>query len=127
MSGPAPRSVSPSWDAAQYLRFAGERMRPALDLLQRIPDGTVAGRIVDLGCGTGEITLALKARWPQAEVMGLDSSAAMLEKARGLGGGEVSWLQADIADWSPARPFDLIFSNAALQWLDGHETLFPRL
>jgi trans-aconitate 2-methyltransferase len=126
LSGPAPRSVSPSWDAAQYLRFAGERMRPALDLLHRIPGALAPRRIVDLGCGTGEITLALKQRWPEAEVTGLDSSAAMLEKARGLDG-EVSWMQADIADWSPAAPFGLIFSNAALQWLDGHEALFPRL
>jgi trans-aconitate 2-methyltransferase len=126
LSGPAPRSASPTWDAAQYLRFAGERMRPAVDLLHRIPAELAPRRVIDLGCGTGEITLALKARWPQAEVTGLDSSAAMLEKARGLGG-EVAWLQADIAGWSSAQPFDLIFSNAALQWLDGHEALFPRL
>ena len=126
MSGPAPRSVSPSWDAAQYLRFAGERMRPALDLLNRIPDEIAPRRIVDLGCGTGEITLALKQRWPDAEVTGLDSSAAMLEKARRLGGA-LSFLQADIADWVPPAPHGLIFSNAALQWLDGHEALFPRL
>jgi trans-aconitate 2-methyltransferase len=126
LSGPAPRSVSPSWDAAQYLHFAGERMRPALDLLHRIPGGFAPRRIVDLGCGTGEITLALKQRWPDAEVTGLDSSGTMLDTARGLGG-EVAWLKADIADWSPAQPFDLIFSNAALQWLNGHEALFPRL
>jgi trans-aconitate 2-methyltransferase len=126
LSGTAPRSASPSWDAAQYLRFAGERMRPAMDLLQRIPAELTPGRAVDLGCGTGEITLALKARWPRAEVTGLDSSAAMLEKARRLGC-EVAWVQADIAAWSPAQPFDLIFSNAALQWLDGHEALFARL
>ena len=126
MSGPATRSVSPSWDAAQYLRFAGERMRPALDLLHRIPDTLTPRRVVDLGCGTGEITLALKQRWPEAEVTGLDSSAAMLDKARALGG-EVSWTQGDIADWAPDAPYDLIFSNAALQWLNGHEALFPRL
>jgi trans-aconitate 2-methyltransferase len=126
LSGPAPRSASPSWDAAQYLRFAGERMRPALDLLQRIPAELTPRRAIDLGCGTGEITLVLKARWPEADVVGLDSAAAMLEKARALAGG-VAWVQADIADWSPAQPFDLIFSNAALQWLDGHEALFERL
>jgi trans-aconitate 2-methyltransferase len=101
-------------------------MRPALDLLQRIPAELTPRRAIDLGCGTGEITLALKARWPDAEVLGLDSSAAMLDKARALGGA-VDWVQADIADWSPAQAFDLIFSNAALQWLDGHEALFPRL
>lgn len=126
MSDRAPRSASPSWDAAQYLRFAGERARPALDLLGRIPDRLAPRRIVDLGCGTGEITLALKARWPEAEVTGLDSSEAMLDKARALGPG-VAWIQADIAGWSVHAPVDLIFSNAALQWLDGHEALFPRL
>jgi trans-aconitate 2-methyltransferase len=122
----APRSRSPSWDARQYLRFAGERTRPAFDLLQRLPEELVPRRIVDLGCGTGEITLALKRRWPEAEVIGLDSSAEMLAKARALGD-EVRWIEGDIARWSPEQPLDLIFSNAALQWLEGHEALFPRL
>ncbi|HXV26093.1 MAG TPA: methyltransferase domain-containing protein [Alphaproteobacteria bacterium] len=122
----AHRSASPSWDVAQYLRFSGERLRPALDLLQRIPDALVPRRVIDLGCGTGEITLALKRRWPQAEVTGLDSAASMLERARSLGG-EVEWIRMDIAKWSPGRPFDLIYSNAALHWLDAHEILFPRL
>ncbi len=126
MNATAPRSASPSWDVAQYLCFTGERMRPALDLLQRLPDALVPRRVIDLGCGTGEITLALKRRWPEAEVTGLDSAAAMLEKARSLGGG-IEWIGMDIAQWSPDRPFDLIYSNAALQWLDGHEILFPRL
>ena len=126
MSGSASRSRSPSWDARQYLRFAGERTRPAFDLMQRLPEELSPRRIIDLGCGTGEITLSLKRRWPEAEVTGLDSAPAMLAKARALGD-EVRWIEADIASWSPERPFDLIFSNAALQWLDGHEALFPRL
>jgi trans-aconitate 2-methyltransferase len=126
LSGAASRSRSPSWDAQQYLRFAGERTRPAFDLLQRLPEQLEPRRIIDLGCGTGEITLALKRRWPEAEVSGLDSAPAMLAKARALGD-EVEWIEADIARWSPERPFDLIFSNAALQWLDGHEALFVRL
>ena len=125
MSPPAAQSVSPSWDADQYLRFAGERMRPAIDLLQRIPE-IDPRRVVDLGCGTGEITWALKRRWPKAEVEGLDSAASMLAKSRGLSA-EVSWTLGDIAGWAPERPLDLIFSNAALQWLDGHESLFPHL
>jgi trans-aconitate 2-methyltransferase len=125
LSEAAPRSVSPSWDAGQYLRFAGERMRPAMDLLQRIPE-IGPRRFVDLGCGTGEVTLALKRRWPKADVEGIDSAASMLAKARDLSR-EIAWTLGDIAGWSPNRPPDLIFSNAALQWLDGHETLFPHL
>lgn len=101
-------------------------MRPALDLLQRLPDHFRPRRVIDLGCGTGEITALLKERWPEAEVTGLDSAAAMLDKARALTGA-VAWIEADIAQWAPEEPFDLVFSNAALQWVDGHELLFPRL
>ncbi len=126
MSAIAPRSASPSWDAGEYARFAGERIRPALDLLRSIPESLEVRTAIDLGCGTGEITLMLKRRWTTAEVTGLDSSHAMLETARKLGP-EVGWIEADIAGWLPERPFDLIFSNAALHWLDGHERLFPDL
>lgn len=126
MSAGTPRSCSPSWDAAQYGRFSSERMRPALDLLKRIPDGLHPRRVIDLGCGTGEITALLKERWPEAEVTGLDSAATMLDQARALTAA-VAWVEADIAGWATERPFDLVFSNAALHWLDGHEALFPRL
>ena len=91
MSGSAPRSASPSWDAVRYLRFAGERMRPAIDLLQRIPADIDPRRIVDLGCGTGEVTLELKRRWPEAMVEGLDNAASMLANARGLSR-DVDWI-----------------------------------
>ena len=101
-------------------------MRPAIDLLQRIPADIDPRRIVDLGCGTGEVTLELKRRWPEAMVEGLDSAASMLANARGLSR-DVDWIEADIAAWTPDRPLDLVFSNAALQWLDGHEALFPQL
>jgi trans-aconitate 2-methyltransferase len=126
LSGPAPRSASPSWDAALYGRYSGERSRPALDLLNRLPPDLRPNRVIDLGCGTGEITAALKERWPEAEVIGLDSATPMLAKARGLSRA-VTWIETDIATWKPEQPFDLVFSNAALQWLDGHEALFPDL
>jgi trans-aconitate 2-methyltransferase len=126
LNGTAPRSASPSWDAALYGRYAGERMRPALDLLKRLPADIRPTRIIDLGCGTGEITKALKEHWPDAEVIGLDNAAPMLDKARDLRS-EIAWVDADIAAWNPERPFDLVFSNAALHWLDGHEVLFARL
>lgn len=113
------------WDPKQYLAFGNERLQPALDLLARIPL-EAPKQIVDLGCGPGNVTGFLMARWPDAEVSGVDGSAEMLERARAeLPGGE--WIQADMNDWSPGEPVDLIYSNAALHWLDDHATVFPRL
>jgi trans-aconitate 2-methyltransferase len=115
----------PTWDPGQYLRFEDHRLRPALDLLARIP--LAAPRTVfDLGCGPGNVTRLLAERWPPARVTGIDSSAAMLERARQAAPG-VRFQEADIARWSPAAPPDLIFSNATLHWLGDHERLLPRL
>jgi trans-aconitate 2-methyltransferase len=116
---------STGWDPAKYLEFAGPRAQPALDLLARIPLAAPAV-VVDLGCGAGNITRLLHVRWPAAEVTGVDGSAAMLAAAAAAAPG-VRWLQTDLRDWTPPRPPDLIFSNAALHWLDDHATLFPRL
>jgi trans-aconitate 2-methyltransferase len=110
-----------SWDAAQYLRFEDERLRPALDLIGRIAHPAPA-RVVDLGCGAGNALPLLAARFPGAMVTGVDGSAAMLAKATGF-----ATQQADIATWTPEAPVDVLFSNAALQWLGGHDTLFPHL
>jgi trans-aconitate 2-methyltransferase len=110
-----------SWDASQYLRFEDERLRPALDLIGRIAH-PAPERVVDLGCGAGNALPVLAARFPGATVTGVDGSAAMLAKAVGF-----ATQQADIATWAPAEPVDVLFSNAALQWLGGHDTLFPRL
>jgi trans-aconitate 2-methyltransferase len=112
-----------SWDASQYLRFEDERLRPALDLMARIAHPGPA-RVVDLGCGAGNALPALAARFPGAAVTGVDGSAAMLAKAEATG---FATQQAEIAAWSPPAPVDVLFSNAALQWLGGHEALFPRL
>ena len=119
------------WDPAQYLKFAGERMRPAVDLIARVP--LAAPRtIVDLGCGTGNVTRLLAQRWPGAVVTGVDNSAAMLARAGDAGAldGPIRWCRADLAHWAPAagEPLpDVVYSNAALHWLDGHPALFPRL
>jgi trans-aconitate 2-methyltransferase len=113
------------WDPTQYLRFAGERMRPALDLLAQVPLDAPA-RVVDLGCGPGTVTAILRQRFPQAEVVGVDGSATMLEKARATVP-QCRFEQADFFQWQPAEPFDLIYSNAALHWVDRHSALFPRL
>ena len=116
------------WDPAQYGKFAAERMRPVDDLLARLPVDA-PGTVYDLGCGDGRVTRLLAERWPGARITGVDSSAAMLDAARTLLPG-VTWIEADIADWAPAasgEPADLVFANASLQWLAGHDDLLPGL
>lgn len=114
-----------TWDPAQYLRYAGERIRPAIDLLARVPldDPRV---VYDLGAGAGNVTRLLHERWPKARIVGVDASAEMLERARAEVPG-VEWVRADLASWRPDAPADVVFSNAALHWLGDHEHLFPRL
>ena len=114
-----------AWDPAQYLKFGDERLRPALDLMARI-DLAAPGAVYDLGCGTGVLARLMAERWPAARVTGVDGSPDMLEKAR-TDGGTVDWVAADLARWRPDGPADLIYSNAALHWLDDHAALFPRL
>ncbi len=118
-----------AWDPARYDLFRRQRRRPADDLLAAAL-GWVGesrpGRIADLGCGGGDLANRLAERWPDAEVTGIDGSAAMLEQARGTAT-RVIWRQADLAGWHPEAPFGLIVSNAALHWLGDHQTLFPRL
>ena len=114
----------PSWDPSQYLKFADHRLRPALDLLARIP-GEAPRSIWDLGCGAGNVTKLLKDRWPAAQVTGVDGSRDMLVKARAIDG--ISWVEGDIAHWSAPQPADVVYSNAALHWIDDHARLLPHL
>lgn len=114
-----------AWNPEQYLKFAAPRLRPALDLMARVPI-EAPRRVVDLGCGTGQITRLLAERWPGAAVTGVDASPEMLARAR-ADGPALAWEQADLASWQPAAAPDLVFSNAALHWLPGHAALFPRL
>jgi len=114
-----------SWDPAQYLKFAGERMRPAVDLLARVPHAAPQS-VVDLGCGAGNLAPLLMARWPDALLTGVDSSPEMLARARAAHL-QAQFVQGDIGAWRPARPPDVLYSNAALHWLDGHDRLFPAL
>jgi trans-aconitate 2-methyltransferase len=119
------KGLTPGWGPAKYLEFAGHRLRPALDLLARVPLASPAV-VHDLGCGAGNVTRLLLERWPAAAVIGVDGSAAMLAAARAATP-EVTWVQADIGSWPSPRPADVVFSNAALHWLDDHPALFPRL
>lgn len=114
-----------AWDPAQYLAFGDERLQPALDLLVRIPLAAPE-TIIDLGCGAGNVTKALKNHWPRSMIIGVDGSPEMLERARGEDP-EISWIEADLADWRPAHKVDLIFSNAALHWLDCHAAMMSHL
>ena len=113
------------WDPAQYLKFADQRLRPAVELLNRI-DIAHPGTIYDLGSGTGNVTRLLKSRWPQAHITGVDQSREMLARARNEAP-EISWEQVDLASWVPPARADLIYSNAALHWVGNHERLFPAL
>ncbi len=114
-----------TWDPAQYARFSDARLRPALDLLARVPAGE-RRLICDLGCGGGQVTRLLVERHPGAEVIGVDSSEAMLEQARAAVPA-ARFVAADIAAWTPPRPADLIVANAALHWVERHDALMLRL
>ena len=114
-----------SWNPALYSRYEDERTRPARELLARVP--LPAARLAyDLGCGPGNSTELLAARFPAARVVGVDNSESMLTAARERLPG-LRFELADIATWQPETPPDLIYANAALQWVPGHETLLPRL
>lgn len=114
-----------SWNPEQYLKFADHRLRPAIDLLNRVA-AVEPSLVYDLGCGAGNVTRLLRARWPRARIVGVDSSSAMLEKARDAVP-DVEWVLADLTAWRPDCPAEVIYSNAALHWLDGHDALFPKL
>ncbi len=113
------------WDPAQYLKFADHRLRPAIDLLNRI-DVADATRVYDLGAGTGNVTRLLKLRWPNAHVTGVDASEEMLAEAR-KALPDIEWQRADLASWRPISPANIIYSNAALHWVGNHDRLFPAL
>jgi trans-aconitate 2-methyltransferase len=117
-----------SWNPSQYLQYEDARLRPALDLLARIPLDRPES-VVDLGCGPGNVAQWIARRWPDAQIEGVDGDAAMLAKAREATAGDdrYRWVQSDLAAWHPVRPPELVYSNAALHWLDDHRALFPRL
>lgn len=114
-----------SWSAKQYVAFEDERTRPVRDLVNAIP-GTEARTVVDIGCGPGNSTEVLAARFPEAVVTGLDSSTDMIEAARQRRP-EFSFEVASIESWDEPGPYDAILANAVLRWLPDHAALLPRL
>jgi trans-aconitate 2-methyltransferase len=115
------------WNPDQYERFREARRRPFFELLARVRH-PAPRLIVDLGCGTGDLTRALAERWPGAQVLGVDSSQAMVERAQAQAlPGRLGFALADLAQWTPAQPVDLLVSNAALHWLPAHGPLLARL
>ncbi|HEX3880294.1 MAG TPA: methyltransferase domain-containing protein [Bryobacteraceae bacterium] len=117
----------PTWNPDQYLKFADERSRPCRDLAAHVEVWRPL-RIIDLGCGPGNSAEVIVQRWPDAAITGLDSSPHMIEKARALRP-ESEWRAGDIAEWAATKGerFDIVFSNAALQWVDGHGRLLPQI
>src|SRR5436190_16415375 len=114
----------PDWNPNLYLKFERERTQPVRDLVARI-ELQNAARILDIGCGPGNSTAVIKNRWPDSVVIGLDQSAAMLERAK-KSGLEVQWVQGDAdADLSHLGSFDLVVANASLHWLPDHGRLLP--
>ncbi|RYY57874.1 MAG: methyltransferase domain-containing protein [Chitinophagaceae bacterium] len=117
------------WNPDKYNEFRNIRYQPFFDLMEQI-SGDGLETAVDLGCGTGEQTRILSGRFPGAVFTGIDSSAEMLAKSGEIKGGNISFRQASVGEFireQPAASLDLVFSNAALQWSDDHEGLFPRL
>jgi trans-aconitate 2-methyltransferase len=115
-----------TWDPDRYLTYADERGRPFLDLIARV-DADAPRTVVDLGCGPGNLTRLLAERWPEADVLGLDSSPEMIARAEVPG---VRFEVADLRDWAAVEggeSVDVLVSNATLQWVPGHLDLLPRL
>jgi trans-aconitate 2-methyltransferase len=116
------------WDPEVYLKFEAERTRPVGDLLSAV-DVAEPVRVVDLGCGTGTSTRLLARRWPEADVLGVDSSPQMVQAARAEpvppGVRPPRYAVGDVREWRAGDPVDVLFSNALLQWVPGHLDLFP--
>ncbi len=117
--------MAEDWSARQYLKFEEERTRPPRDLLAQVPLAS-ARRVIDLGCGPGNSTELLVQRYPQARVIGVDSSPDMLRQARERLP-NCEFAQADLVDWTPPERTDLLFGNAVFQWVPDHPAVLRRL
>jgi trans-aconitate 2-methyltransferase len=112
-----------AWNPELYLKFDRERTQPAIDLAAKVQ--LEPRQIIDLGCGPGNSTAVLRVRWPDAEITGLDSDPAMLATAW-ESDSNITWVQADAETWEAEGKYDLVFSNAMLQWLPEHTAVISR-
>jgi trans-aconitate 2-methyltransferase len=120
----SPTPATSAWDPEQYNRFAAEREQPFHDLVSLV-EPTPGPRVVDLGCGDGRLTAALHRRLAATSTLGVDSSPTMLAAAALHAGDSVSFAEANIATWSGSG-YDVVFSNAALQWVGDHARVLAR-
>jgi trans-aconitate 2-methyltransferase len=114
-----------AWSSAQYLKFEDERTRPARDLLAQVPLESAA-RAYDLGCGPGNSTELIVARFGASAVTGLDSDPNMLAAARSRLK-QTAFIEADLETWQPPEPADLLYANAVFQWVPDHLSALARL
>lgn len=114
------------WNPTQYEMFKDQRAKPFYDLLGLVQKMD-RPQVIDLGCGTGELTRHLHDKLGAAKTLGVDSSAKMLAQSTPYQTNDVTFQKEDIAEFAPARSYDLVFSNAALQWLGDHRTLIPKI
>lgn len=120
-------SATISWDPTQYVRYADERGRPFAELVGRVRVDAPR-QVVDIGCGPGSLTRTLAERWPQAQVTGVDSSPNMIEAAAPHAlAGRLDFVCADLREWRPAAPVDVVVANAVLQWVPGHLELLAEI
>ena len=112
------------WDPGVYHRYGSERARPYFDLIAQV-GADQPGTVADLGCGPGELTVTLAGRWPGATIVGVDSSAEMIARARSLGA-PVDFRIGDVRDWTPGPDVGVVVTNATLQWVPEHRDLLTR-
>jgi len=117
--------VTDGWDPDQYSKFATERAKPFFDLLAMV-EPVPGGDVIDLGCGTGELTARLHAHTQAGTTVGVDSSEAMLAKASPLAGNGLRFELSDISRFNSESGFDVVFANASLQWVPDHPRLLHR-
>lgn len=113
------------WNPDQYLKFARQRTQPSIDLASRVKVENPAS-VIDIGCGPGNSTRVLLESWPNAQITGLDSSPQMIDKAK-TDLPEIEWITGDAGRFTFGKGYDVVFSNAAIQWMQNHEALVPRL
>ena len=114
------------WNPDLYLKYRNERTQPSIDLISKIGASFQPGSILDIGCGPGNSSEALLQRWPGATLTGIDKSANMIEKAKTTYPNDV-WIVADASKFTSDSKYDLVFSNATIQWIPNHQDLFKRL